>query len=127
MNDMTQFIAMVAAPYLIVTGAGFLVSAAFYEKMITESGKSDRMLINLSGAVHFLVGVLILVQHFNWGSFREGTVTLLGVAAVTKGASLIVIPELTLKSPKMSQTTLRFSAFAFLLVGGYLSYIGYIH
>ena len=123
---MTQFIATMAAPYLLVTGTGFLVSTTFYQRMTAESPKSDPVLINLSGAVHFLVGLLVVLQHFKWQSVAEVTVTLIGVAALAKGASLIVVPELALKSAKASRTRLRLAAAGFLLAGGYLGYVGYL-
>ena len=124
-SDMTEFIAMLAGPYLLVTGIGFLVSPAFYEKAVAGGEDADRVALNLSGAVHFLVGLLILVQHFRWGGPAEAVVTLVGVGALLKGAALIVVPELTLKSPKASRAGLRVSAAAFLLVGGYLAYVGF--
>lgn len=123
---MTQTIAMIAGPYLLVTGLGFLLSPGFYQGMIANSAKADPMLVNLSGAVHFVVGLIILVQHFHWSAAPEIAVSLVGVAAAAKGAALIAVPELTLKSPKSSRTGLRLSAAGFFAVGGYLAYIGYI-
>ena len=123
---MTQFIAMMAAPYLLVSGTGFLVSTAFYQRMTAESRTSDPVLINLSGAVHFLVGLLVLLQHARWQSLAEVVVTLIGVAALAKGAVLIVVLELALKSAKGSRTRLRLGAAGFLLVGAYLGYLGYL-
>ncbi len=114
---MTQFIAMVAGPYLLVTGAGFLVSTKFYEAMISGSADTDKVALNLSGAVHFVIGLLILVQHFRWNGPAEVIVTLIGAAALLKGAALIAVPELTLGSPKTYGSTVRVSALAFIGVG----------
>ena len=122
---MTQLIAMIAGPYLLVTGAGFLLSTRFYEAMVTRSANTDPVVINLSGAVHFLAGLLVLVLHFRWNGPAELIVTLIGVAALLKGTALIAVPELALRSPATSRRTLRISGLAFISVGAYLTYFGY--
>lgn len=123
---MTETIARIAGPYLLVTAFGFLVSKGFYERMVLGNANADPVLINLSGAVHFVVGAVILANHWAWGSLAEGVVTLLGVAAVAKGASLIAVPELTLKSPKTVGATLMVSAAGFALWGGLLVWVGWV-
>ena len=75
--------------------------------MVRNNANTDPVTLNLSGAVHLLVGLSIVIQHFRWGSFLEGVVTLIGISAVLKGAALITIPELTLKSPKTNKRSLR--------------------
>lgn len=117
---------MIAGPYLLVTGVGFLLSTGFYQEMIENSVNADRMLINLSGAVHFVAGLVILVQHFHWSTAPEIAVSLVGVGAAAKGTALIAMPELALKSPQSPGTGLRLSAIGFIAVGGYLAYIGYV-
>ncbi len=123
---MTQTIAMIAGPYLLVTGLGFLLSTDFYQRMIIDSVNADRMLINLSGAVHFVVGLVILAQHFQWSTAPEIIVSMVGVGATAKGTALIVIPKFALKTPQSPGTGLKFSAAGFLTVGGYLAYVGYL-
>lgn len=122
---MTELIARIAGPYLLLTAIGFMVSRGFYTRMVMGNDKADPMLINLSGAAHFIVGMVILVNHFDWGSVAEGAVTLLGIAAALKGAALIAVPELTLKSPKTVGTALTGSLIGFGLAGLYFTYLGY--
>ncbi|EAQ11964.1 hypothetical protein BD830_101581 [Maritimibacter alkaliphilus HTCC2654] len=120
---MTQTIALIAGPYLIVTAIGFLVSRGFYERMVLGNAKADPVLLNLSGAVHFVVGMVILVNHWQWNGLGAILVSLLGVAAVAKGASLIAVPELTLKTPKTVGPTLTMSALGFALWGAALLWV----
>lgn len=122
---MTELIAMVAGPYLMATGLGFLISNDFYARMAAENDTAHPVTLNLSGAAHFVVGMVIVVQHLKFGSVAEAVVSALGLAAVLKGVALIAVPELTLRSPKSSGATLRITGVAFLLVGGYLGYVGY--
>lgn len=122
---MTETIARIAGPYLIVTALGFLVSRRFYERMVLGTAEADPVLLNLSGAVHFIIGMLVLVNHWDWSGIAAGAVTLLGVAAVAKGGALIALPEATLKSPKTVGGTLRASAAGFALWGGWLCWVGW--
>jgi len=122
---MTELIAKIAGPYLLLTAIGFRVSRGFYERMVLGNEKADPILLNLSGAAHFIVGMVVLVNHFRWGSVAEGAVTLLGLAAAAKGAALIAIPEATLQSPKTVGRVLTGSTIGFGLAGIYFIYLGY--
>lgn len=118
-------IARAAGAYLVVTGLGFVISTNFYARMTRSGGQSDPVLINLSGAAHFVVGAILLMQHFRWGTAPEIVVSLVGCAAVLKGAALIVMPETALKSPPQGPWAIRMSAVGFLAVGGYLLFVGF--
>ena len=122
---MTELIARIAGPYLLLTAIGFAVSRGFYTRMILGNEKADPVLLNLSGAAHFITGMLVLVNHFRFGSIAEGAVTLLGFAAAAKGAALIAVPETTLRSPKTVGTALTGSTIGFGLAGLYFSFVGY--
>jgi uncharacterized membrane protein len=125
MDETTVFFAKVASAYFLVSGLGFLLSTGFYERMTHASAPASPMTLNLSGAVHFLVGVSMLIRHLRFGSAPEIVVTLVGVAALTKGAMLIVLPEQTLKAPRSGATRLKLSGVSFVVVGTYLGYVGY--
>ncbi len=93
----TRPLAKILSAYLLATGIGFLVSADFYNRMIAHTG-SDPVLINLSGMVHFFIGITILVLHFRWRGLLPILVSLLGAMYLLKGSLLIAVPELTLQS-----------------------------
>lgn len=123
---MTELIASIAGPYLLVSGLGFIFSTGFYGRMIEGTPKSDPMLINLSGVVHFLTGMVILTNHWMWSGGVEISVSLLGVAASAKGFTLIALPELTLKSSEGTEKILKPMGMGFVVVGAYFAYIGYL-
>lgn len=122
---MTETIAQIAGPYLLLTGLGFLLSSGFYTRMIAGQAKTDPVTLNLSGAAHFIVGMVILVNHFAWSTIFEAAVTLLGISAALKGAGLIALPEQMSKSPAVGETGLRVSGIAFLVIGLYFSFKGF--
>ncbi|MBN1454796.1 MAG: hypothetical protein JW945_00885 [Methanomicrobia archaeon] len=128
MEPITLFFGKIIAPYLFASGLGFLISTKFYENRLKNSDKSDPLAINLSGMVHFLIGIVILTNHFLWNNILEAIVTLLGFSFLGKGVTLIVIPNLILKSTKTSVKALRISGIGFIifsLILGYLSFIYY--
>lgn len=125
MTDTTQTIAVIAGAYLLVTGIGFLVSTSYYERMTAMGNRSDPVLINLSGAVHLVVGLIILNQHFLWSSVAEGAVTLVGLMAAVKGAVLIIVPEAALKAGPQSAAAIRRTGAAFMVAGLFLLLAGF--
>ena len=124
-NMDTLFLGKMIAPYLFVSGLGFLLSVNFYEKLLTNSDKSDPLTVNLSGMVHFLIGLAIVLKHHLWGNVIEILVSLVGFGFLIKGLTLIVFPNSTLKSTKVSVKLLRISGIGFLAAGLYLGYMSY--
>ena len=125
MNETTIFLGKIIALYLLVSGLGFLLSSRFYENLLKNSDKSDPMTVNLSGMVHFLIGIAIATNHFLWSNVLEIIVTLLGFGFLIKGITLIVFPSLTLKSTKTSVKLLRISGIGFIIVSLFLGYMSY--
>jgi uncharacterized protein YjeT (DUF2065 family) len=120
---LTLILSKILALYLIVTGLGFILSPKFFVKMIKGADKSDPVLINLSGMVHFLIGAAIVTNHFLWGTLLEGFVTGLGIAFLLKGAFLIALPQLTLKSNKTSVKFFPVFGIIFIAVGLFIGYL----
>ena len=123
--DITIIIGKIIGAYLLFTGLGFLLSGKFYKKMQENADKSDPVLINLSGMVHFLIGTAIVTNQFLWSSFLEVIISILGFVFLLKGFYLIVFPGLILKSNKASIKLLLISGIGYLIIGlviGYMSY-----
>ena len=125
MNDTSIVFGRILAPYLIASGLGLLISKKFYQNQLVNSDKSDPLTVNLSGMIHFFVGITVLNFHFLWNSLLAIIITLLGFSFVLKGASLIILPELTLKSGKGSAKYLPFSGAGFILLGVVLGFLSY--
>ena len=125
MNSTTQFLGQMISPYLLVTGVGFFVSKDYYLKMLADSKHSDPITINLSGMVHFLLGLAIVLNHNLWRTAPEIIITVIGFAASLKGAALIAVPQAALKGNEMSASVLRIIGVAFVVVGAYLGFVTY--
>ena len=119
--DRTVLIARIVSMYLLVTGCGFLFSGEYFSKMIAHTG-SDPVLINLSGMVHFFIGMTILVVHFRWREPLQVIVTLLGLMFFFKGVLLIALPELTLQMGANPLQETWVMAMGFIAVGIAVAY-----
>ncbi len=120
-SQTTIIIARIVSIYLMVTGFGFLLSSDYYDQMIAYSG-SDPVLINLSGMVHFFIGMTILAIHFNWRSPLQIIVTLFGFMFFLKGILLIALPELTLQTGNNPAQKTWLMATGFITVGAIVGY-----
>ena len=125
MDGTTQFLGQMISAYLVVTGVGFFVSKDYYLKMLADSQRSDSIAINLSGMIHFLLGLAIVLNHNLWRTAPEIMITVIGFAASLKGAALIVVPQAALKANDMSARVLRAIGTAFVVVGAYLGFVTY--
>ncbi|MGH1335161.1 MAG: hypothetical protein ACRBFS_03470 [Aureispira sp.] len=122
--EISNKIGRIVAIYLVVTGIGFLVSSEYYSQMIAHTS-SDPVLINLSGMVHFFIGMTILVNHFLWKNAFQIIVTLLGFMFLLKGIFLIALPELTLQSgnnPTQVPWALSIGFISLGLIVGYMAF-----
>ncbi len=123
----TILLGKILAAYLLVSGLGFLLSRDFYRKLRATSETSDRLTVNLSGMVHFILGMAIVTTHLLWGNLLQVLVTFTGIGFVAKGFAMIVFPEWTLRSSPVTERSLWLSGVAFVVAGlvfGYLSYFG---
>ena len=123
----TILLGKILAAYLLVSGLGFLLSRDFYRKLRATSETSDRLTVNLSGMVHFILGMAIVTTHLLWGNLLQALVTFTGIGFVAKGFAMIVFPGWTLRSSPVTERSLWLSGVAFVVAGlvfGYLSYFG---
>ncbi|UOB16148.1 hypothetical protein [Abyssalbus ytuae] len=108
---------LVTGSYFVVTGLGFLLSKPFYKKVIKATLNSDPVLINLSGMVHFLIGITLIALFFSFNTLLEILISFFGIAFSIKGALLIMVPELILKSNEQSIKYFHLFGYGFVAVG----------
>ncbi|WDV45740.1 hypothetical protein PV797_19945 [Clostridiaceae bacterium M8S5] len=123
-KNLTTIIAKIVSLYYLITGIGFFVSSSYYETMIAHKG-SDPILINLSGMVHFFIGITILVLHFKWKKFIEIAVSLSGILFLMKGIFLIALPSLTLQASSNPTQIPWAMSIGFITTGSLIGYFAY--
>jgi hypothetical protein len=122
--DISRRIGKILSIYLVVTGAGFLLSGDYYAKMIAHTG-SDPVLINLSGMVHFFIGMTVLVSHFLWKKTLQLIVSVLGILFTLKGIALIALPEYTLHTADNAVQIPWIMALAFISLGSLIAWLAF--
>ncbi len=126
MNEVTLLLAKMMAAYLFATGLGFFLSKTFYLRMLNDAHSAHPISINLSGMIHFFIGMAVVLNHFLWGHHVAIAVSLIGMAFLLKGSMLIVIPNLVMKSNKITVRILPFAGTGFIAVSIYLAWASYI-
>lgn len=126
MNEVTLFLAKMMAAYLFATGLGFFLSKRFYLRMLHDALSAHPISVNLSGMVHFFIGMAVVLNHFLWGHHLEIVVSLLGLAFLLKGSMLIVIPDLVMRSNKTTARALPFAGTGFIALSIYLAWASYL-
>ncbi len=66
-----------------------------------------------------------MLNHNLWRTAPEIIITVIGFAALLKGAALILVPQAALKANDMSARVLRIIGTAFVVVGAYLGFVTY--
>lgn len=123
--QLTLFFGKMISPYLLITGIGFLVSKKFYLNMLNEANLEHPISINLSGMVHFFIGMAIMLTHFTWNNHLETVISLLGISFALKGFVLIVIPDLVIKSNQHTAKKIPLISAGFISIGLYLGWFCY--
>ena len=75
-----------------------------------------------------LWGLLIVLSHNIWELSAAGIITFMGWASLIKGATFLVVPNFLFKLSKpilKCGTTVKVAMAIWLIMGGYLSYVGY--
>ena len=93
--ELTVFLAKVIGAYLVICGASLLL------KQKSLPALADQLLNSLplrylAGTISLVLGLLLVASHNFWASLPQVIVSLVGWAALLKGASLMLLPDNTL-------------------------------
>jgi hypothetical protein len=124
----TRTLARIIGPYLLIVGVALLTRpqmlAAMLPDFMHQSG-----LVFFAGAFTVLAGLILLTAHHHWTSPAAIVITLMGAAALLKGAWLMLAPEwgAEVTNAFVSSPTAMLAAAAFeLLVGAWLTFVGWV-
>lgn len=123
----TRFCARVIGPYFIVMALTLLTRQHTLD-LLFPAFMQDAPLVLAAGAFTLIAGLVLFVAHHHWSSPAAIAVSLTGMLASLKGASLMAAPEL---GASMTAAMLRMplflvaAALIMLLVGVWLSFVGW--
>jgi len=121
-------LARIIGPLFLVVGVGIFINLEHYRRMLADFGHSP-LQIYVSGMTALLVGLIVVAFHNVWEWGWPVIITVLGWAMVLKGAIRIVAPRLVAeRSERYGRNTnvVMTSAIVVLVLGGVLTYFGYV-
>ena len=121
------FLAAIFGPYLVIAGLALLVNPKRGPKLVASFSKNDG-LIWFAGVFLTLFGTFLVHIHNIWVKGWPVVITLIVWLILLKGVFLLLFPGLTDKSVKYfkkSTTFFMIAGLIALLLGAFLSYMGY--
>lgn len=125
--ETTIFLAQIWGPVIFAVGLGIFVSRNYYIKIYRDLEK-EKFAALVFGMIALAAGAAHIGAHNTWGTLPEIVISLLGWGLFIKGAMLTIAPKLADKAGDWTvKSKLVPSAGGFaLLVGVYLSWLGYV-
>jgi hypothetical protein len=124
----TRALARIVGPYLVVMAATFFARQGSME-LLLPAFMQDGPLVLATGAFTLMAGLAMIALHHHWTSVTAAILSLIGVAAAVKGATLMIAPTLgagmTAMAVRAPVVLLLVAALLFLL-GAWLTYVGWL-
>lgn len=124
--DTTVFLAQIWGPVILAVSLGVFFSRSYYMKIYTNL-EQDSLAVLTFGMFAMAAGIAHIGFHNVWGGLTQSIVSFLGWALFVKGLLFIVAPSFVDKSGdwQVGHKTIPYSGIIMLVVGLYLSWIGY--
>ena len=124
--DLTTFLAQLWGPVILAAGIGVFLNGAYYVKIDRDIEKGPLALL-MFGLFGMTAGIAQILFHNAWGTIPGIVVSLLGWGLLIKGAVFIVAPRFVDKTGDMwaKKSLVPVSGTLMLVIGAYLSWIGY--
>lgn len=89
--DISAQLGAIIGPLLVVVGVGTLLNRAHYARMISTFLENAE-LYYFSGALAFVIGMAMVINHNLWVSDWRVAITIIGWLSLIKGATRILMP-----------------------------------
>ncbi|MBT3704384.1 hypothetical protein HOG17_01235 [Candidatus Peregrinibacteria bacterium] len=122
--DLSLFIAKLIAVVYVAVGLGMLLNMKYYQKMMKDVMKSSAVAF-YGGMFALAIGFLLVTYHNFWVADWTVIITILGWAALVKGALLVLIPGPFMKFAKVFVKYMWFAPVFALILGLVLGYFGF--
>jgi len=123
----TRTLARILGPYLTVMGAVLLARGTDLT-LILPAFMQDGALVFTTGAFTLMAGLTVVATHHHFTSLAAIVISLVGIVAVAKGASLMIAPDVGAAMTHAIAVNVAFlsgAAALLLLVGLWLSFVGW--
>jgi hypothetical protein len=123
----TRALARIVGPYLIILAVTLFVRQGALATLL-PAFMDHAPLVLATGAFTLMAGLAIIAAHHHWTGLGAIVISLIGIAAAVKGASLMIVPALGAEMTAAvvrSSSVLLVAAIVTLLVGLWLSFAGW--
>ena len=124
--ELTTILAQLWGPAILLVGMGVFMSGSYYLALYRDLEKNSLSVLTF-GMLAVVGGIAQILFHNVWGTLPQIIVSLLGWGLLLKGALFIVAPRFVdqVGDGWADRKLIPVAGILMLLVGGYLSWIGY--
>ena|SRR3989338_2818129 len=124
--DITTFLAQIWGPIILAVGLGVFISRNYYMRIYRDLEK-ETLAVLVFGMVAMAAGIAQVSVHNIWNNLPQVIISIFGWALLLKGTLFIVAPKLVDRSGDWAADSKLVPVVGgfMLLVGAYLSWIGY--
>lgn len=125
--DMTTFIAQIWGPILFAVGLGIFFNGKYYARIYHDLEKEALGLLTF-GIVAMAAGIIQISVHNVWDTVQHAIVSALGWGALLKGTAFVAAPKFVDRGGDwaLNSKLLPLVGSLTLLLGAYLSWVGYL-
>lgn len=127
MEDISVFIAQIAAVLFLSVGIGYLLNAKHYRKMMSDLVKNPASLYT-SAMVAIVLGMFIVRYHNFWEADWTVLITLIGWGAIIEGVLILAFPGFFVNKTKAFLKMNNFEmviGWLSLILGAIFAYFGF--
>ena len=121
--EISIFLARLWGSFFIIFGLLFIITKQLGK---TIEMTDDKAFVISTGYVTLIMGLITVILHQVWTPDWKGLITVLGWSTVIKGIMKIGFPEQIHKQAQRFKKKQLVSAFALLLIGGWLMWMSFV-
>lgn len=124
--ELTTILAQLWGPTILLVGIGVFMNGSYYLAIYRDLEKNSLSLLTF-GMLAVAGGIAQILFHNGWDTLPQIIVSLLGWGLLLKGALFIVAPRVVdrMGDGWADRKLIPVAGILMLLIGGYLSWIGY--
>jgi hypothetical protein len=125
--EISLLLAQVMGLYLLLEGLVVLTRRKFVLNIVNDISR-HKALMFVTGAMVFILGLLVVLNHNVWEASWRVVPTILGWAMVIKGAMIFFVPRVVMSKAKKfakNRNMMVFGGIVAVAIGAYLVYVGF--
>ena len=125
--EISLLLAQVMGLYLLLEGIVILARQKFVVNIVNDLS-NNKALMFVTGAMVFILGLLVVLNHNVWEASWQVIPTIIGWAMIAKGISIFFIPNIVLGLAKKfakNRNLAVFSGVIAIAIGAYLVDVGF--